>query len=124
MTNQGSDSPFNRALDNLQFTFRILPIGVAEAGAWNYAFIYDLVPRHYPDLIEQAHPISEWEARRALIYRRSNPSARRGKPSCSACLAGRLPGGEGGAEAGRGGKAGRPAVEMEGSPGQLRVPPV
>jgi hypothetical protein len=69
MTNSSSDNLFNRALDNLQFTLRILPVGVAEAGAWNYAFIYDLVPRHFPDIIEKAHPISEWEARRALVYR-------------------------------------------------------
>jgi hypothetical protein len=66
-TNQGSDSEFNSALDLLQTTFRILPIGVAEAGAWRYAFIYEIVARHYPDLSERAHPISEPEARQALI---------------------------------------------------------
>jgi uncharacterized protein YcaQ len=56
-------------MEELQVTLRVLPTGVAEAGAWNYAFIYDLVPRHYPDLIEQAHPLSEWEARRYLLMR-------------------------------------------------------
>ncbi len=69
LTSKTSDTPFNRALEDLQVTMRILPTGVAEAGAWNYAFIYDLVPRHFPDLIEQAHPISEWEARRHLLLR-------------------------------------------------------
>ena len=67
LTSKSSDTPFNRALEELQVTFRILPVGVAEAGAWNYAFIYDLVPRHFPDVIERAHPISEWEARRVLV---------------------------------------------------------
>jgi hypothetical protein len=67
MTSHSSDAAFNHALNELQFTFRILPIGVAEAGAWNYAFIYDLVPRHFTDIVEQAHPINEWEARRALL---------------------------------------------------------
>jgi hypothetical protein len=40
---------------------------VAEAGAWRYAFIYEIVARHYPDLPERAHPISEPEARQKLI---------------------------------------------------------
>jgi hypothetical protein len=69
MTSRASDTAFNRALNELQFTFRILPIGVAEAGAWNYAFIYDLVPRHFTDIVEQAHPINEWEARRTLLLK-------------------------------------------------------
>ena len=69
LTNRTSDTPFNRALEELQVTLRVLPTGTAETGAWNYAFIYDLVPRHYPDLIEQAHPLSEWEARRYLLMR-------------------------------------------------------
>ena len=69
LTSRTSDTPFNRALEELQVTMRVLPTGVAEAGAWNYAFIYDLVPRHYTDLIEQAHPLSEWEARRHLFMR-------------------------------------------------------
>jgi hypothetical protein len=67
LSSKTSDGPFNKALDDLQFSFRILPVGIAEAGAWKYAFIYDIVARHYPDVIERAHPISEWDARRSLI---------------------------------------------------------
>jgi hypothetical protein len=67
MSSKTSDAPFNKALDDLQVTFRILPVGIAEAGAWKYAFIYDIVARHYPLVVEQAHPISEWDARRSLI---------------------------------------------------------
>jgi hypothetical protein len=66
-TNRGSDSEFNGALDLLQTTFRVLPVGVAEAGAWRYAFIYEIVARHFPDLPERAHPISEPEARQKLM---------------------------------------------------------
>jgi hypothetical protein len=43
-----------------------LPIGVAEAGAWNYAFIYDIVAHHYPDLPEKARGIGEAAAREKL----------------------------------------------------------
>jgi hypothetical protein len=67
LSSRTSDGPFNKALDDLQISFRILPVGIAEAGAWKYAFIYDIVARHFPDVIEQAHPLSEWDARRILI---------------------------------------------------------
>jgi len=66
MTSPASNSPFARALDWLQADFKILPVGVAEAGAWKYAFIYDLVHRHYPDLPEAAHGIRQADARRQL----------------------------------------------------------
>jgi hypothetical protein len=61
------DSEFNKALEILQADFKILPVGVAEAGAWKYAFIYEIVPRHYPDLPEQARHIGEGEARTKLM---------------------------------------------------------
>jgi hypothetical protein len=61
-----SDSRFNRALELLQADFKILPVGVAQAGAWKYAFVYDLVHRFYPDLPDQARPIRQAQARRKL----------------------------------------------------------
>ena len=61
------ESEFNKALEVLQSDFKILPIGVAEAGAWKYSFIYEVVPRHYPDLPERARAIGEREARTKLI---------------------------------------------------------
>jgi hypothetical protein len=67
LTSKGSDSVFNRALEVLQAGFKILPVGVAEAGAWRYAFIYDLAARHYPDLPEKARAIGEAEARNRLL---------------------------------------------------------
>jgi len=67
------ESEFNKALETLQSDFKILPIGVAEAGAWKYSFIYEIVTRHYPDLPEQARVIGEAEARAKLaeLYFRS-----------------------------------------------------
>src|SRR5574339_647145 len=60
------ESEFNKALEVLQSDFKILPVGVAKAGAWKYAFIYEIVSRHYPELPEKARFISEAEARRKL----------------------------------------------------------
>ena len=48
------ESEWNRALEDLQMDFKILPVGVAEAGSWKYAFIYDIAARHYPSLPQQA----------------------------------------------------------------------
>lgn len=61
------ESEFNKALELLQADFKVLPVGVAEAGAWKYSFIYEIVPRHYPELPEKARFISEGDARRKLI---------------------------------------------------------
>jgi hypothetical protein len=67
LTSRAADTEFNRALELLQTTFRVLPVGVSQAGAWHYSFIYDIVARHYPDVIERAHPIAEYEARQKLL---------------------------------------------------------
>jgi hypothetical protein len=61
------ESEFNKSLEVLQADFKILPVGVAEAGAWKYSFIYEIVARHYPDLPEQARRIGEGEARKKLV---------------------------------------------------------
>lgn len=61
------DSEFNKALELLQADFKILPIGVAQAGAWKYAFIYEITARYWPDLPEQARPVGEAEAREKLL---------------------------------------------------------
>lgn len=61
------ESEWNRALEDLQMDFKILPVGVAEAGSWKYAFIYDIAARHYPQLPEQARRISESQARQRLL---------------------------------------------------------
>jgi hypothetical protein len=61
------ESAWNRALEDLQMDFKILPVGVAEAGAWRYAFIYEIVARHFPGLPEHARRIGESEARRRLV---------------------------------------------------------
>jgi hypothetical protein len=61
------ESEWNRALEDLQKDFKILPIGVAEAGAWKYAFIYQITARHYPELQEQARQIGESAARTRLL---------------------------------------------------------
>lgn len=61
------DSEFHKALEQLQRDFKILPVGVAQAGAWKYSHIYEIVTRHYPDLSEKARVIKESQARAKLL---------------------------------------------------------
>ncbi len=60
-------SRYNRALDNLQRDFRILPVGIAEAGAWRYSYIYEPVHTFFPDLVDQAYQIKESQARYNIL---------------------------------------------------------
>jgi len=66
LTGPKSDTPFNKALNDLMFDFKVLPIGVSDAGAWHYAHVYDIVARHIPDLVEKARFIQELAARKKL----------------------------------------------------------
>jgi len=66
---QSAKARFDRALVELQVGLKILPVGVAEAGAWDYAFIYELLPRWFPEILERARAIERSEARRVLVQR-------------------------------------------------------
>jgi hypothetical protein len=69
MSAESAKSRFDRALVELQVGLKLLPIGVAEAEAWNYALVNEIVQRHLPDLPAQARPIGRGEARRVLVSR-------------------------------------------------------
>lgn len=78
MTSKESDSRFNRALANLQADLKIVPVGVTRSGGWRYAFAYDLVSRHYPELLKRSRHIQEQHARERLtdLYFQSVGAAR------------------------------------------------
>jgi hypothetical protein len=69
MSAESAKSRFDRALVELQVGLKVVPIGVAEAGAWNYAFIYELLPRWFPEIPEQARGVGRGEARQVLVQR-------------------------------------------------------
>lgn len=60
---------FDKALTELQVGLKVLPVGVAEAGAWRYAFIYQIVSRWYPELPAQARAFTRADARAAILTR-------------------------------------------------------
>jgi hypothetical protein len=63
MAGSGSQGRFERGLLELQAGLWILPVGVADAGAWHYAFIYELLDRWLPDVGRQAAQLTLAEAR-------------------------------------------------------------
>jgi len=67
MSAEASKARFEKALTELQIGLKVLPIGVAEVGAWRYAFIYELLPRWLPDVPERARSIGRGRARQALL---------------------------------------------------------
>jgi hypothetical protein len=69
MSAESAKSRFDRALVELQVGLKVLPIGVAHTGAWNYAFTYELFQCWFPEVPEQARGIKRSEARRVLVQR-------------------------------------------------------
>jgi hypothetical protein len=67
MSADTAKSRFERALIELQVGFKVMPVAVADAGAWHYAFVYEIVQRHLPELPSQARQIRRREAQRFLV---------------------------------------------------------
>ena len=67
MSSEASKPRFEKALTELQIGLKVLPIGIAEAGAWRYAFIYEVLPRWLPDVPERARDIERGRAKQAIL---------------------------------------------------------
>jgi uncharacterized protein YcaQ len=66
LASEASKARFDKALNDLQRGLWVVPIGVAEAGAWRYAFIYELFDRWFPAVAHSARDIPRHMARRHL----------------------------------------------------------
>ena len=62
-------SRFDRALNELQCGLKVLPVGIAEAGAWRYAFVYEVLQRWLPAVPQQAQQLSRSQARQIITQR-------------------------------------------------------
>jgi hypothetical protein len=69
MSAESAKSRFDRALVELQVGLKVVPTGVTEAGAWNYAFTYELFQRWFPEIPGRARSIKRGEARQVLVQR-------------------------------------------------------
>lgn len=79
LTGKAGDAEFNRSLDELQMDYKVLPVGISTSGRWHYAMIFDIVARHFPQVVEQAGSITQPDARDFLVmnYLPSVGAARR-----------------------------------------------
>jgi hypothetical protein len=62
-------SRFERALVELQMTFRIAKVAISDANRWSYCYVYDLLPRHVPEVVERARKIPGTSARETILLR-------------------------------------------------------
>lgn len=67
LSSPDSSGRFNKAITDLQYELKVLPVGTAEVGAWKYAYIYDLTHRHFPKLITDSQDIKESSARLMIM---------------------------------------------------------
>ena len=62
-----SKSRFERGLVELQIDMKVMPVGVAEEGAWRYSFVYDIPMRRYPELPAQARRLKTGAVWQTLV---------------------------------------------------------
>ena len=67
MSSDANKGRFDKALTDLQTGLKVLPVGIAPVGAWRYAFIYELLPRWYPEIPGRAQKITRMEARCRIL---------------------------------------------------------
>lgn len=60
---------FDRALAELQAGLKIVKVGISDANAWGYCYVYDLFLRQYPEVAVQARTISSVQAEDALCLK-------------------------------------------------------
>lgn len=67
LSSEANKGRFDKALTDLQVGLKVLPVGIAPAGAWRYAFIYEVLPRWLPEVPDRARQIDRAEARRRIL---------------------------------------------------------
>jgi hypothetical protein len=67
LSSDANKGRFDKALTDLQTGLKVLPVGIAPVGAWRYAFIYEVLPRWYPEIPAQAQKIGRAEARCSIL---------------------------------------------------------
>jgi hypothetical protein len=67
LAGKASATRFDRALAELQMDFRIVKVAISNANRWGYCYVYDLLPRHFPRVVEAARAITGRQAREAIL---------------------------------------------------------
>jgi hypothetical protein len=62
ISSKGAAKYFDRAITELQMSFRIVKTGISDANRWGYCYVYDLFLRHFPELVAEARHIRQDDA--------------------------------------------------------------
>ena len=60
---------FDRALAELQMDWRIHKVAISNANRWGYCYVYDLLPKPFPGVVEAAREIGGRQARETILLR-------------------------------------------------------
>ena len=60
---------FDRALAELQMDFRIVKVAISDANRWGYCYVYDLLPRRFPEIVQASRSIQGRQARETIMLR-------------------------------------------------------
>lgn len=69
LSGKANASRFERALAELQMDFRITKVAISDANRWGYCYVYDLLPRHFSEVVKAARMISGRQARETILTR-------------------------------------------------------
>jgi hypothetical protein len=69
LSGKSNANRFDRALAELQMDYRITKVAISDANRWGYCYVYDLLPRHFPDIVKAARQISGRQARETILLR-------------------------------------------------------
>jgi hypothetical protein len=67
LAGKSSAGRFDRALAELQMDFRIAKVSISDANRWGYCYVYDLLPRHFAQVVEASRQIGGGEARETIL---------------------------------------------------------
>jgi hypothetical protein len=67
LSGKGNAGRFDRALAELQMDLRITKVAISDANRWGYCYVYDLLPRHFPAVVEAARDITGRQARETIL---------------------------------------------------------
>jgi DNA glycosylase AlkZ-like len=69
LSGKSNATRFDRALAELQMDMRITKVAISDANRWGYCYVYDLLPRHFPAVVEASRGITGRQARETLLLR-------------------------------------------------------
>jgi hypothetical protein len=60
---------FDRGLAELQMDWRIVKVAISDTNRWGYCYVYDLLPRHFPAVVEASRQLSGRQACETILLR-------------------------------------------------------